>query len=107
MIKSLERECNDLKTSITVDMEEYLHRYVNFIYNSGDFVSFTRYYEENLKSREEKIIELFEKNRFILSDSKMLMGERDKILSDPMVDFSKAREYLDIISRTGMFRPFC
>lgn len=107
MMYMLRRECDDLKTSLSATMEDFVGKYVNFVYNNGGkFVSFTQFYEEFVKTREEKITELFEQNRFVLMESTMLMNERDKILSNPDVTFDQVRHYLQEIKDSRMFRPF-
>lgn len=109
-------ECNHLCKQPTVPIA-HIQQYTYYLYNATEFMSFESYYETYIKSKEEKIREMFEKIRFDISDSyrrRLLFLELDKILEVmkketkdvEIISLKSVKEYVDSIHQIGDFIPY-
>lgn len=114
MAETLRKECNKLKEGTTnPDQLEKIQKYTEFLYNSrpspksakgDDFCTFDKFYETRLKTREEKLDELFEKNRFSMFDDDdttsrvAWMKEFERIRNDHKeITVEQVEEYIEEI----------
>jgi len=90
----IKREIDSLLKTVNNNfkLEEAIRNYAHFLYNSETFVSFETFYETHIKSREEKIEELFEKLKFELPRD--VYFKKDEFIKNTDLSFENVRDII-------------